>query len=227
MTNLYNPNTDQRFAFQVESEIGIFETAHKLKPLSEERYFEYVNSIEISEDENIVEDSVKKAFGDLWDDLIIEVENIDLENGQELKTAISLDEKIKGIETLLAVAVVQPENVKGVRKLVASEQKTIITEAYFNNTIAQQSHTLKAINDEWKRRFNRIRANQIEQTKKTSLDGDNKFKFIPQDIAFGELYDAMLLGVSGFEGDKVPLRFKTTVILSYFAPKISKIKEKK
>lgn len=227
MNNLYNPNAEQRFEFEVEGEDGIYKTAHRFKPLAEERYFDYVKAIEISEDQNVVENSVRQAFNDLWNDLIIEVENVELEEGQELKTAISPEEKNKAIEALLAVAVVPPENVKGVRKLVSSDQKTILTEAYFNNSVTRQTHILKAVNEEWKRRFIRIRASQIEEKKNSGLDGQDKYKFIPQDIAFGELYDSMLLNVSGFEGETVPLRFKTTVISSHFAPKISKSKEKK
>lgn len=224
----YDATAKQRFAFEVTENGEKFDTAHVLKPLSDERYLAFVGSVngaslDVSEAE--IEAQANKAACELWDDLIEEVEDFELEENQTLQTEIKSDEKREVILKFLAVAVVEPEKkAGGKRRSVSAETQVITTEMYFGDDPTSQKHTLAATTDEWRKKYRRIMAKRYKKEPTKGLSRPAKTKYIPQDKVIGELYEEMMIEASGFTNDTIPLRVKTTVLAFVFA---SRFDEKK
>ena len=165
---IYDANASQRFAFEVIENGEKFDSAHRLKPITDERYLGFVEAVDLTGDEAEVTKQANEAAIALWNDLIIEVENFELEENQEIKDAIASGQKIAIITKFLAVAVVEPEKkAGGVRKAVRADRQTITTEMYFDDEPVKQKHVLQATSDEWRKKYDRIKSRRFKQEKTT------------------------------------------------------------
>ena len=222
----YDAKANQRYEFEVSENGEKFDTAHIIKPLTEERYLEYLKSVKVEDGEAETVENVKQKSAELWDDLITEVEDFELKESETLQTAVAVDEKIEVVSNFLAVAIVKTEK-KANRKRSSNqkEELAITSEAYFNGLPVQQSHKLKARSDEWQVKFDRIQRKRFKKEITEGLRREPKIEYVPQDEKIGELYDEMLIESTGFENNETPLRFKTAVIYEVFKSKFNSEKK--
>lgn len=226
-TKIYDANAEQRFGFIVRENGQKFETAHVFKPINEERYLQYIKAVDIEGNDTNVVSKIREASAMFWDDLIIRVENIDVEENQEWKPLIDIDEKLEALNSYLAVAVVDTENIsEGKRSLVAVDNQTVVTEAFLNGIPAQQKHIVKTPTLELKKKFDRIQQKQWKTEETKGLRRKPNIKYVPQAEGFAALYDQIFVSQTGFANSLIPIRFKTAVIDNLFAAKID-IGEKK
>jgi len=224
--NIYDAGAPQRYEFEVTENGQKFDTAHIYAPLSDEQYIAFLKTIKITSDDKDHDDQESAAAIALWDSLVTEVENFDTEGREDWRALIDLSEKRDSLANFLAVAVIEPESVGGARRRsTVSETETVTTEAYFNfpNT-AQQTHKLKKRSDEWRKKYDRIKAKEWKEEITKGLRRKPKFEYVSQHEALGALYDEMLIEASRFKDNIIPLRFKTTVLKYLFG---SKLDEKK
>jgi len=211
---LYDSEANNRFPYTVTEDGQQYQTAHVFGPLSDERYLQWLREFKIKGNEKDVNEESREASVSLWNDVIVEVENI--EEVENWKDAIPFKEKIGAVNDLLAVAVFEPETQgEGKRKLSAETTQTVLTEVYFNGRVSSQTHKLKAASMEWDKKYARIQGKRFKREITKGLRRPANVEFVPQDAKLGELYDEMLIAAEGFAGD-VPLRFKTAVIQHIF-----------
>lgn len=225
--NIYDAKATQRQEFEVTENGAKYDTAHVYQPLDDPRYLEFVKSFKLKGDGKEINENETEAYTTLWDDLCTEVENFDAEGEENWKSLIDSSEKTESLINFLAVAVVEPETKSdGKRRAAAITTETIITEAFFNypNT-CQQTHVLKKKTDDWKKKYDHIKRKQWRQEATKGLRREPKIEYVPQNEAFGALYDEMFISSEGFKDNVTPLRFKTTVIHHIFGG--SKLDEKK
>lgn len=221
----YDAELNQRYEFEVAENGNRYDTAHILKPISDERYLAFVKSIELTESESEIAKRAKEASVKLWADLIVEVENISINENENLSEIIETDEKVKVINDFLAVAVIPAEKNAGERQGRRKEEvQTVKTEMFFSGLPVQQTHTLKATSDEWRKKFDQIQKNRFKQEKTKGLSRKAKIEYFPQDEAIANLYGEMQIETRGFENQNCPIRVKTAVIYDIFA---SRFDEKK
>lgn len=210
---LYDADARQRFAFEVTEGGEKFDTAHHYEPLSDERYIKYLSDANIRGDGDEVEGNELEITTNLWSDLVVEVENIEVEDGDDWKALIDGKEKEDSLDMFLAVAVVEPESkTTGKRRLAAGSTEKVVTEAYFNGVPVQQTHVLKKKSDEWQKKYSRIQARRFQPEATKGVRNKPKIKFVPQDEKIGKLYDEQFIEQTGFANGNIPLRFKTRVI---------------
>lgn len=218
----YDASAPNRFEFKVTDDGQVFDTAHVFKPLSDERYLQWVGELKLRSAGDELDENARAASIALWNDLIERVENIDTEGiDGSWKDLIPDQEKIDSLNELLAIAIVDDEAkpTTGVRKLgTLAQTQTVFTEAYFNGQIVRQSHKMVKRSLEFEKKHNRIQQRRFKQEQTRGLRRKAKVEYVPQDEAIGKLYDEMVVSVSGFAGDVVPLRFKNVVIAALFAP---------
>lgn len=197
-------------------------------PVTDERYVQFRNSMNVHGRQDELKENVRKAAEELWNDTVVAIENVDYPEGADWKELVESDHKVASMNNVLAVAAFT--KLRGKLKLgEASPEIVITTEAYFNGEITEQQHHLVKKSEELMKRFDRINKKTLKQEKIQGLKKlKPSFRFIPQDEAFGELYDAMFISVEGFQApasttacDIVPLRFKTSVINEVFSSQIS------
>lgn len=225
---IYNANANNRLAYTVTDSTGEkFPTAHVFGSLDDARYLQWINEFNASFDPNSqdeVTEQSREASIRLWNDLIVEVENIDIEPGQDWKASIPESEKINAITDFLAVAISESGGTgQGKRKLGETGTRTVYTEAFFNdiNKPVRQKHVLRNTPGElteFEKKYNRIQSKRFKEEITTGLRRKPKLEFVPQDKAIGELYDQMFVSSEGFEDGFIPLRFKTVALGYIFAP---------
>jgi hypothetical protein len=226
---LYDPEAQNRQDLEVRLDGFIYDVTHVFNPLSEERYLQWIKEFRVKGDEDSVQEESREATIRLWDDLIDRVENVEFET-EDWKSAVPMTEKSEAVKSILAVAVVDGEEraTTKLRRGSSEPTQTVITEAWFNGKAVKQKHVLKATTIELEKKYSRIQGKRFRQQKIGGLRSKPKVEFVPQDERIAELYDDMLISVSGFAGDKVPIRFKTTAVHSIFAPSVDvKQSEKK
>ena len=226
----YDATASQRYEYVVEENGEEFETAHLYSPKfnSDELYLDWIKSWNIStKSDSEADQKYEESTSAFWDNCIEKVENFETEG--DWKSRISAGEKLQGMVNLLAVAVkVNPAKGK-LRTGAVSETQTVITEAYWNGIAAentcQQKHVItNKDREEYRKKYNRIQTKRFKQEKVGGLRRTANVIFIPQNEAIGNLYDEMMIEAEGFVDNKIPLRFKTTVIHHLFE---SKLDEKK
>jgi hypothetical protein len=194
---LYDPEARNRFEYEVRENGSIFEVGHVFGSLSDERYVQWQREFKIKgNDENDVDEQSLEASVRLWDDIIIEVENIDFEAGTDWKAFIPYSEKIDALNDYLAVAIAdETEDQKAVTKRTigpGQSSQTVITEAWTNGDVAKQKHVLVRATMELKKKYSRIQSKRFKQeTIKGLHRRQPKVEFVPQDEKLGELYDEM------------------------------------
>ncbi len=225
----YDANAEQRHELTAIADGEKYQTAHRIKPIEDERYLAYLKAVDIKGDDEDVDSHEKESGAAFWDDLIIEVENVEFEEGSDWKALIDADEKNEALNLFLAVAIIEPETVSnGKRKLTSNASQTIRTEAYFNGVPIQQTHKLQAKTPELIRKYDRIQRNRFKQEPTKGLRRKPKMIYVPQDRNIAALYDEMFIEQTGFANGIIPCRFKTSVIHYCFAPKVeSKVDAKK
>jgi hypothetical protein len=214
-----------RFEYEVSEDGQKFDVAHVFGPLDDDRYMQWNRDLKVrgggGNDE--INEEAREATAKLWDDLIVEVENVEYPEDADFRTLIDSQEKLDAINDLLAVAIVEPEATSsGKRQLVPKGEnptQTIVTEAYFNGQVSQQTHVLKAKTFEFEKKFQRILGKRLREEKTRGLRRKPKLEYIPQDDKMGGLYDEMHVSSENFVG-ATPLRFKVLVLQYIFAPKL-------
>ena len=213
---IYDTEAENRFEFEAKGADGnLYDTAHRFKPLSDDRYWQFIREFKVEQKGDEIEEDVRGAYISLWHDLIIEVENIEVKDGEDWKDLILDDEKIGAGEFLLTVVIYEGEKKTGARKLAKDASITVETEAYFNGEVARQKHLLREKTIEHQKKYSRIIDRRLQTERTRGLKRKPKVEFHPQNQAIGRLYDEMILSTEGFEGE-VPLRFKETVINHIF-----------
>lgn len=225
---LYDPSARNRFEYEVREGGQKFDCAHVFGPLTDERYMKLQRDLKIkgTSGDDVTNESLEAACS-LWDDIIVEVENIDYPEGSDWKKLIPTKEKSEAIDDLLAVAIVEPEEtVAGKRRLGETDPtQIIVTEAWFNMEAVKQVHTLKAKSFELEKKYDRINGKQFQPEKTRGLKRKAKMQYVPQQDKLGALYDEMWLKTEGFgNDDDIPLRFKVQVITYIFAPTLDQKK---
>ncbi len=209
----YDAAAKQRLPFDVDENGTKYDTAHIFDHLTDERFIQFLKEARIKGDAEDVEENELEITVNLWNDLVTEVENIEVEDGADWKSLIDSQEKADAMERYLAVAIVEEEEkAAGRRKLSAHTNETVITEAFFNGKPVQQTHRLEKKRDEWKKKYNRIQANRFQPEQTKGLRRSPKIKLVPQDENIGKLYDEQFIEQTGFVNGNIPLRFKTRVI---------------
>lgn len=223
---VYDAAAKNRFEFDVREGVKSYETAHVFKPLTDERYIQWLREFHLSGNEDDVNEESREASVRLWDELIAAVEKIDYPEGDDFRTLIPASEKIEALNAYLSVAIgADIERVAGSRQLGNPKAtQTVLTECFFNGEIAIQSHELKPITLELQKKFHRIQRKRFKQERVGGLRRKARMEYVPQDDRLGELYDEMMVSATGFVGDQIPLRFKALVIDHLFAEKLDQKK---
>lgn len=221
---IYDAAARNRFEFEVEQGGVKYDIAPVFGPLSDERYMKWIGDINVrgTQDGETTDDG-RDAMVALFDDIIVEVGNIEYPDGADWKSLIDSSIKVESLNQFLAVAIVEPEGQKGGKLRLGELQsnQTLVTECWFNGQIVQQKHLMQPKSLEWEKKYERIQKKRFREEKIKGLHRRKPtIEFVPQDEHIGELYDEMCSVHAGFVGDVVPLRFKTLVINYIFAPKL-------
>ncbi len=214
----FDASSRNRFEFKVRHKGKTYDTAHIFEPLSDERFMKFRRAIRARGNESRVKENSMEAAVSLWDDLIVEVENIEV-SGDDWKPKIPISEKIESIQFLLAVAIAEEDlgdDDPGVRRPDDDSPEVVITEAFLNGNVVRQRHELQPTTFELKKRYARIMSQRFRQEQTGGLRREPEIEVVPKDEQFAKLYDQMLIEAKGFENDEIPVRFKTTVVHEIF-----------
>lgn len=221
----YSPTNTNRFDYVVTENGRKYDIGHIFDPITDERYVQYLNDFKIVGDEDNINEEGREAAVRLWDDLINSVAGITFSEGVDWKAHFPVAEKTTAIADLLAVAIADDDahdadSAPDTREIGPKTEQVVFTEAMFNGHILKQRHVLKQATFEDEKKYAWIAGKRFKATAVRGFRKKNRVEYIPQDEAFGELYDELLKSVTGFAGDTVPLRFKTAVIHHVFANRI-------
>jgi hypothetical protein len=221
---IYDAEARNRFEFTITGDDGLkYDTAHIYGPESDDRYMQWVREFNIKGNEDDIAEESREATVRLWDDLVVEVENIEYDPQSDWKSLIDHQEKIESLNSFHAVAIVEPEEIAQGKRVLGGnvETQVVFTECWFNGEAVQQKHVIKKKSFELEKKYSRIQAKRFKQQKiGGSLKRKTKIQYVPQDAAIGELYDEMFVSQEGFANGVIPLRFKTQVTHSIFASKL-------
>jgi hypothetical protein len=215
----FDADAKNRLEFEIKENGLIYEVAHIFNPLEDARYLQWISEFKIKGDEDNVDEHSREASIRLWDDIIERVDNVEFESPEAWKSTIPDKEKIDSVSSFLAVAIVDGEERAEIklRRGGVNPDQTVITEAWFNGEVSQQKHTLAAPSLELQKKYARIQGKRFKQQKIGGLRGKPKLEFLPQDSRIAELYDEMVISTEGFVNNKIPLRFKSSVIHAVFS----------
>lgn len=225
---VYDASAEQRYQFEIKENGRKFKSAHRFKPVDDERHFEFVGhllQIEYGEQAAAEKNAAEKqTIVDFWRNQIIEIENVEIEDGSDFHDFADADNEIVPMTTmLLAVVVKNAKAASGKRQFgtaKSSETQSVRTEAFFDGLPVEQTHTLKAKSDEYQKKYNRLQRSQYKVERTEGLRREPKLEIVPQHKAKGLLYDEMYISSTGFADDIVPLRFKVVVIDDIFSASI-------
>lgn len=214
---VYDADAQQRFSFVVD---GDDETTHIFNPISDERYFEFDQNSRIKlidDGESIITDN-SAALVNLFDDAIVDVEGIEGEKPADWKAEIDADkEKIPSISAYLAVAAFSNN-----KRSWGQTDSTVLTEAYFNNKTAQQTHFLRKKTVDDVRDFRRFQKIPLA-TKRKGLKS-SELSMPSNGERKAELYDRMQTKpAEGYVG-RVPAWHKIAVIDFLFSSSLTQKK---
>lgn len=227
---IFDPKAQNRFGYSVEEDGRRFDVAHIFAPVSDERYLQYLKEFNISGDEENVKEEGREASVRLWDDVILKMEGVETD-GDDWKKYLPSAEKEAAVADLLAVAIGEtdkPETTSeadtqqapGKRVLGPKTEQKVFTECLFHEEILRQCHVMQPVTLELEKKYARIAAKRFRREQVRGFRQKTTVTYVPQDKAFGELYDEMMISTVGFAGNEVPLRFKTTVVHHIFGNKI-------
>lgn len=209
---IYDADARNRFGYSVVDGDETFKTAQIFESLPDERYLQWLREFKIKGNDEQLDEQSREASVRLSTEIVVEVENVEVKDGEDWRVLLPYSERIEIINKFLAVSALAPEKVSdSKRTLAAHSTQTVITEAWFNGEVAQQTHVIKAKTLEWEKKYARIQSKRFKQEATRGLKGKPKVEFIPQDRKIGELYDEMLERSDGF-ASWTPLRFKTAVM---------------
>lgn len=216
---VYDADARNRFEYEVD---GGSEIAHVFGPLDDDRYMQWNRDLKVRGNEDDVNEEAREASVKLYDDLIVEVENIEYPEGADWKALLDSQYKIDALNDLMAVAIADAEPEKGgkLQLVPETDNQTIKTECYFNGEIATQTHVLVKRTFEFEKKYDRIQAKRTKQQKIGGLRRRKaNIEYVPQDEKLGGLYDEMFVKAEGFVNGRIPLRFKVLVMHNIFGPK--------
>lgn len=214
---LYDGNAVQRIPLEITEGGERFETAHKVAPVTDAIFLEFVDQPDYGEGASErgsdtdyaehIQNELKKALTWLWKKIVKSIENIEVDDDSDFRDAIDAAEVEAVVSAVLNVGIVRPVALTtAARSLSAKATVAIRTDALFNGKITQQTHTLHRKTDEHRKRYDLIFSNDAKSSDRARRKG--------------ELYDSLVVKTEGFKG-KVPLRFKTQVIDYHFEDTVS------
>jgi hypothetical protein len=221
---IYDPAARNRFEFKITENGSKYEIAHIFGELTDERYLQWIKEFNVSGSEDDVDETSREATCRLWDDVIDHLDGVDFEDG-DWKSFVPYRQKIEAINQFVAVAIFEDDAEPAAKKPRFGPQSgslKVITEAWANGEIVQQHHEMRAVTVELEKKYARIQGRRFKQEQVKGFRKKQKITYIPQDEKLAELYDEMLVNVSGFANSfdnkpTIPTRFKTTVIHEIFA----------
>lgn len=219
---VFDPAAENRFEYSVTEDGQRYDVAHVFDAVSDERYLQYLNEFKISGDEDDVKEEGREASVRLWDELISRVDGIKYDDDTDWRSFFPANEKIQGVADLLAVAIDDGSDApaSGPRTIGPKIEQTVITECMSNGDVLRQKHVLRVPTFELEKKYARIAGKRFKREQTRGFRKKTTVTYIPQDKAFGELYDEMAISTYGFVGNVVPLRFKTAVMHYVFASKL-------
>lgn len=219
---IYDASARNRFEYTVRSGGNKYDVGHVFGPLSDQRYLQFLNDLNVRGTADKIEEDSREATVALWNEQIVEVEGVEYDPASDWKQFIDDGEKLQAMNDYLAVAIKDAEASKSGSKLKlgpAPTTQTVTTEAFFNGEIVYQDHVLVAKTPELEKRYDRIQSKRVKQEPTRGLRRAAKVEYVPQDEKLGELYDGMWRGTTGFGNDEdIPLRFKVIVMHYIFTP---------
>lgn len=223
---MYDAEAKNRFGFTVRDGSLKYETAHVFKPLTDDRYMQWLRAFKLKGTEQNVSEESREATAQLWHDQIDAVEKIKYPEGSDFRELIPIEERIEAMNSFLACAIAEDLELVKEDRVLGEERKTqtVRTECFFNGEIVTQLHELRILDFELQKKYSRIRQKQFKQEQTRGLRRQPKIEYVPQDDKFGELYDEMIVRTEGFVNGVIPLRFKTTVIDHIFGEKLDQKK---
>ncbi|MEO8650494.1 MAG: hypothetical protein ABI539_15130, partial [Acidobacteriota bacterium] len=84
----YDAAAKNRFEYEVKHDGFLYDVAHVFGPITDERYLQWSREMKVSGNEQEISEETREAAVRLWDDLIVEVENIDYPPDADWKTLI-------------------------------------------------------------------------------------------------------------------------------------------
>lgn len=211
---IYDADAKNRFVFEKEQNGQKFDIGHIWEPLDDERYMQWNRDLKVKGNADEISEESREATVALFDDQVSALDNVEIPEGADWKSLVDSQDKIDSANAFLAVAIVESEEkAEGKFQLGQSgDTQPVITEAWFNNEPVQQTHVIEKRSLEREKQYERIQKKQLKTEQTRGLRRQPKIEYVPQDEKLGELYDEMQRSVTGFANDKVPLRFKTTVM---------------
>lgn len=207
--SLYDGAAQQRIPLEVIEGSERFETAHLMQPVTDARFLEFADAVDMTKDDILeIRDDLSAATRELWKELVRSVENVDAGDG-DFRELIESDEIDQVMEAMMQVLVI-PTAGSGVRKLGATV--TVKTTAFFGGRLLTQTHRLKRKTDELRKKYDQLF--QADDAGKPKLTQSERI------LAKAKLYDEISTGTEGFAKGKVPVRFKSVVVDNYFRPAI-------
>lgn len=226
---LYDAEARNRLAYTAQADGQEYDAAVVFDPLTDERYMQWIREFNLKGDVKTLDQNEQsmEATVRLYDDIAVEMENVEVPDGTDWKDLVPVSEKVNAINNLIAVAVFTPETkAEGPRKLSAVASQTVLTEAWFNNDPLRQTHTLREATIEWKKKYAQIQSKRFKREITRGLRREPKVEFVPQNERLGELYDTMQISATGFAGDNIPLRFKVAVVEFIFESELTPAEKK-
>ena len=223
--NQYDINAEQTFRLSIPGDNGTFEVSHTFAPLpqNEEALLAFDNERELvfqtKGKETDIAPANAPALLNLYKKLVKTCDGYG-EEGESFppnwRELIPADDAIAVINDLLFVDLKEDEDEYKplstvVRRRAWGEStgtKTIKTVSYFSGREIFGEHQLKAKTAAEIMAYDRIKG-RISLLK-------NGMRLKPQFKAKAELYDKLIVKISGYAGDMVPVHHKAAVITAYF-----------
>lgn len=220
--DLYDGNASQRIPFEVTEGTQTFPTAHHLKAFKDAIYLEFIDAINARIDGDTEEELIKSANDlqtkivdeqrGLWRDLVTDVENITVTDGDDFRDLIDHSEIKAVMDAFMAVQVRDARPADGPRDLSAKGNVTVETLAFMDGKLLVQKHVLRRRTDELQKKWDFIH--------RGADDADGAaMKPAERAKAKGDLYRSVRVSTEGFKGEP-PLRFMVAVMDTYFNVRI-------
>lgn len=223
---VYDPSAKNRFVFEIKEGGFAYDVAFVFGPMDDDdRYLTWLKEFKIKGTEEDVQEESREASIRYWDDVIDSVE-MDFPEGENWKQLVTEDEKLHSLKHALAVAISDDvEKAKGkLTRTAVTDTQAVITECWYGGDVVRQTHVMRGKTRELEKKYARIEQKRFKQEQIGGLRRKARVEYVVQDHRVGELYDEMLVSVTGFAGDKVPLRFKTAVVHAMFTSEIDQKK---
>lgn len=182
--------------------------AHLYNALSDERYIQFSEELEVVISEQTTEvNGVLDAITKLWDDIVYDVEGYEDTKPSNWKSFIDPLEKEESIDQFLGVIVYEKAKT-GKRSFTGTH--TLILETFFNGKIARTEHEVKTKTIEDVKEYKRILKSSIRR--KQGLNKKDKIDIaIADTLGLQKLCQSLRVSVKGYANNDVPIWHDTAV----------------